>query len=177
MERNGDALKGACYFSAVIHSYRMLRSLLTLLVLSIGQAQAQQAVVPAGGEATGTGGTVSYTTGQVTSATVSSSNGSVAQGVQQPYEVIATSLVQESNGQLLATAFPNPASSFINIHLQSMVDQGNYRLMDALGQLVLQGRFGGTDDTLDLASLPAASYHLVLFTGAKPIGTFTVIKH
>lgn len=155
----------------------MLRSLFTLLVLSIGQAQAQQAVVPAGGEATGNGGTVSYTTGQVTSATVSSSNGSVAQGVQQPYEVIATSLVQESNGQLLATAFPNPASSFINIHIQSMVDQGNYRLMDALGQLVLQGRFGGTDDTIDLASLPAASYHLVLFTGAKPIGTFTVIKH
>ena len=151
-------------------------SLLSVLLCAV-YAHAQQAVLPTGGEATGTGGTVSYSIGQVAYTTTSSSTGTMTQGVQQPYEVIATSLVEESNGQLMATAFPNPASSLINIHLQSMVENGNYRLVDGLGQLVFQGRIGGTDETIDMATLPAASYTLLLFRSDTPIGSFTVITH
>jgi hypothetical protein len=40
----------------------------------------------AGGEATGSGGSVSYSVGQVVYTTNTGINGSVAQGVQQPYE-------------------------------------------------------------------------------------------
>ena len=47
----------------------------------------QQAVVTAGAEATGTGGTVSYSVGQVVYQTHAGTNGSVAEGVQQPYEI------------------------------------------------------------------------------------------
>ncbi|MCC7503158.1 MAG: hypothetical protein IT229_11555 [Flavobacteriales bacterium] len=156
----------------------MTRSLsLLFALLYTVSTHAQQAVLPTGGEATGTGGTVSYSVGQVAYTTTSSSTGTMTQGVQQPYEVIATSLVEESNGQLMATAFPNPASSLINIHLQSMVENGNDRLVDGLGQLMLQGRIDGTDDTIDMAALPAASYVLLLFRNETPIGSFTVIKH
>ncbi|MCC7501861.1 MAG: hypothetical protein IT229_04985, partial [Flavobacteriales bacterium] len=63
------------------------------------------------------------------------------------------------------------------IHLQSTVENGNYRLVDGLGQLVLQGRIGGTDDAIDMTALPAASYTLLLFRNDSPIGSFTVIKH
>lgn len=156
----------------------MTRTLsLPYMLLTVVSAYAQQAVLPAGGEAIGSGGSVSYSVGQVAYTTNGSSSGTLTQGVQQPYEVIATSLEEEHNGQLMATAFPNPASSLINIHLQSMVDNGNYRLVDGLGQLVLQGRLGGTDDTIDMAALPAASYTLLLFRSDTPIGSFTVIKH
>ena len=44
----------------------------------------QQAVVTAGADATGTGGTVSYSVGQVVYQTHTVTNGSVAEGMQQP---------------------------------------------------------------------------------------------
>ena len=155
---------------------RAFHLLTTLLSCAVG-VQAQQAVLPMGGEATGSGGTMSHSVGLVAYTTNSYTAGTLTQGVQQPYEVIATALVEGPDGQLMATAFPNPASSLINIHLQSMVDNGNYRLLDGLGQLILQGRIGGTDDTIDMALLPGASYTLLLFSSATPIGSFTVIKH
>ena len=52
-----------------------------LLLLSIGALQAQEAVLSAGGNATGNGGSVSYSIGQV-AYTASGTNGTVTQGVQ-----------------------------------------------------------------------------------------------
>ena len=48
--------------------------------------QAQEAVAAAGGEATGSGGTVSYTIGQINYTTNTGAGGTITQGVQQPYE-------------------------------------------------------------------------------------------
>ncbi len=48
-------------------------------------ANAQQAVTPAGGDAVGAGGSMSFTVGQIDFVTGSSAAGAMAQGVQQPY--------------------------------------------------------------------------------------------
>ena len=55
-----------------------------------GIVAAQSAVVSVGGDAQSNGGSVSYTVGQVAVQTVANSNGSVsvAEGVQQPYEIM-----------------------------------------------------------------------------------------
>jgi hypothetical protein len=62
---------------------------LTILSLwvSQGTCSAQTATVSAGGNAIGTGGSVSYSVGQIAYTNNSNSNGSVAQGVQYPYEI------------------------------------------------------------------------------------------
>lgn len=60
---------------------------LLLLGFGITTAQAQQATTATGGNASGSGGPVAYSVGQVVYTTNTSSNGSVAQGVQQPYEI------------------------------------------------------------------------------------------
>ena len=51
--------------------------------------QAQKTIPSSGGNASGTGGKISYTVGQVVYTTNKGSNGSAAQGVQQPYEISA----------------------------------------------------------------------------------------
>ena len=53
-----------------------------LLLFSTIQLHAQETVPATGGDATGSGGTSSYTVGQVVCTTNTGSNGSVAQGVQ-----------------------------------------------------------------------------------------------
>lgn len=58
---------------------------LSIMVLCRQTGYAQQAFVAAGGEATGAGGTASFSVGQVLDTAPTSVSGSVSQGVQQPY--------------------------------------------------------------------------------------------
>jgi hypothetical protein len=48
---------------------------------------AQETISPGGGNATGSGGSVSYTIGQVAYGAFSGTTGSVIQGIQQPYDI------------------------------------------------------------------------------------------
>ena len=55
-----------------------------VLLLGLGlTAQAQQATTATGGNASGSGGTVAYSVGQIVYTTNTGSTGSVAQGMQQ----------------------------------------------------------------------------------------------
>lgn len=56
--------------------------LLTMYCLS-----AQSSVVPTGGTASGNGGTVTYTVGQIAAQNNSDGTTSISEGVQQPYEI------------------------------------------------------------------------------------------
>jgi hypothetical protein len=62
-------------------------ALLAMLMLWACLVQAQEYTTASGGNATGSGGTVTYSVGQVVYTTQTSAAGSVAQGVQQPYEI------------------------------------------------------------------------------------------
>ena len=70
---------------------------LLLLVFGITTAQAQQAITATGGNASGSGGTVAYSVGQIIYATNTGTTGSVAQGVHQPYEI---SIVEVEDHQI-----------------------------------------------------------------------------
>ena len=68
-----------------------MKKIYTILLFSLLGlfAMGQSAIVPLGGDAQGATGSVSYTVGQVVTQTTANSNGSisVAEGVQQPYEI------------------------------------------------------------------------------------------
>ena len=61
--------------------------LLFAISLSTSVFLAQESANVSGGEATGSGGTVSYTIGQVAYTNHTGTNGNINQGVQQPYEI------------------------------------------------------------------------------------------
>lgn len=64
--------------------------LLALLLCCTTHAHAQQTAATSGGDATGTGGMVSWTLGQSAYEPTTGSGGSVYRGVQQPYEWLVT---------------------------------------------------------------------------------------
>ena len=71
--------------------------------------EAQHAFPVTGGEASGTGGTVSYTLGQVWYTTLNSNDVSITQGVQQPFEILEITGLPSSTGITLdVSLFPNP---------------------------------------------------------------------
>ena len=88
--------------------------LLNVVQLCIGLTCvcAQEGILPAGGNASGNIGSASYSIGQVFYITSSGTNGSVAQGVQQPYEIsVITGMDEFKDMKLECYAFPNPATN------------------------------------------------------------------
>lgn len=62
-------------------------SILLLLGLGLTGLLAQEAILATGGDASGGGGSVSWSAGTVVFRTYTGINGSVAESVQQPYEI------------------------------------------------------------------------------------------
>ncbi len=80
----------------------------------------QESIPASGGDVSGSGGSASYSIGQVFYSTHTGADGSVSEGVQQPYEIsVVTSVVEAEGIDLVVSAFPNPVTD----HLILRVDQ------------------------------------------------------
>ena len=75
-----------------------------LLVLPL-YIYAQESTVASGGNGTGEGGSVSYSLGQVSYSSNSGSNGSITEGVQQPYDVSVIFFIEKRIQQSHAMCF------------------------------------------------------------------------
>ena len=113
---------------------KIIISIIFLLV-SVGRLHAQESPASTGGEATGTGGTVSYSVGQVIYTTNTGVNGSIVQGVQQPYEISTTASITESSINLELCVYPNPTTSYLTLKVE-ITDNINYLLFDMQGKLI-----------------------------------------
>ncbi|HOV11204.1 MAG TPA: T9SS type A sorting domain-containing protein [Bacteroidales bacterium] len=142
------------------------------------QAGAQQATVTAGGNASGIGGTASYSVGQIVYTTNTGTNGSVAQGVQQPFEIsIVTGIEQAEDIHLLCAAYPNPATEILILSVENYNNKKLfYQLYDIYGKLLENKTVSGSKTPISLENLAPASYILKLTDDNKEIKVFKIIK-
>jgi hypothetical protein len=75
---------------------KLILSALLLSGLGLTGLQAQEVIPAVGGNASGSGGSVSYSVGQVAYQTHTGTNGSVVEGVQQPYEISVLTAIEEA---------------------------------------------------------------------------------
>ncbi|MDG2274830.1 MAG: hypothetical protein P8L28_03195, partial [Flavobacteriaceae bacterium] len=92
-----------------MNKYPFIAFLLLFTQLFYGQ----QTIPASAGEATGTGGSSSFTVGQVFYTTNASSTGSVSQGVQQAFEFQTLSNPELTTVQLTAVIYPNPTTDYV----------------------------------------------------------------
>lgn len=147
-------------------------SAVVLLLFSMGLL-AQEAIVSSGNEASGTGGSASFSVGQVAYVTLEAENGSVAQGVQQVFDVTISSSPEILMDEASMLVFPNPSSSSITIELNTpSFTSAEVRIVDAHGKPWLIDQLQSIRSRIDLSALPAGSYFLVLTpVGGNPIRT------
>ena len=148
-----------------------------LSLISFGQS----AIVPVGGDAQSSAGSVSYTVGQVVTQTVSNSNGSisVAEGVQQPYEIMTVGVNPYPQITLNAVVFPNPTDNLAQLMLNGFeipMDGLQAHLFDSKGKLLQ--RIPVTDDltTFQIGQYATGTYYLELRDGKRVLKTFKVIR-
>lgn len=154
---------------------------LSVLLLVLGGLiiQAQQAVLSSGGEATGSGGTAAYSVGQMLYTTYSGgANGTVAQGVQQAFEISSTLDIETPSIELELVAYPNPTTNFLTLK----VGKGDhaslsFQLYDSLGRLIESRKVAHSRETIQMAHLPSAMYFLKVRNSNNDVKTFKIIKN
>jgi len=151
---------------------------LSVLLLGIGiTAQAQQATTASGGDASGSGGTVAYSVGQVVYTTNTDVSGTVSQGVQQPYEIFTVG-IKETELNILLSVFPNPTAYNLTLQISDYNNEKlSYQLFDMQGKLLNNGQVTAQQVQINTANLPPATYFInVVNQENKKIRSFKIIK-
>jgi hypothetical protein len=146
------------------------------LLLGLGGLHAQESLTAAGGEATGTGGTASYSVGQVVYTTATGTNGSVTQGVQQPFEISTTLGVNETTINLELSVYPNPTTDLLTLKVEK-IENLHYQLIDLQGKLIESKTVSSNSSEISLENQPTAIYFLKVTKNNQLIKTFKIIKN
>lgn len=142
---------------------------LTLLCFS------QQNTVSTGGEATGSGGTVSYSVGQVDYSSSQGSNGSINQGVQQPYEFYELGIKEAFF--VTVSLFPNPTNEFIILQFENFTNDFSYALYDMNGKIVVEGIVESIETQIDMRTFAPGQYNLAIKNATNNIQSIKIIKN
>jgi len=158
---------------------KVILSVFLLLGLSLTGLHAQEAIPAAGGNDSGSGGSVTYTVGQVLYITNFATNGSVAHGVQQPYEISIVNGLEEASGiNLICSAYPNPAVDLLILKVENYdTKKLSYQLYDISGKLLEYGKITGNKTSISIGNYTSAIYYLNLTDDNKEIKAFKIIKN
>jgi len=147
---------------------------------------AQDAVPASGGNATGNGGSVSYTVGQMVYTTNTGVTGFVSQGVQQPYEISVVFVTPGSEEITLeATVYPNPVADVFTLHVINFDKFDNktiaYFFYTMDNKLLLTKNVESPETVISISYLPPEIYYLILVdtsngTSPKKLKTFKIMK-
>ncbi len=157
---------------------RLQLSAILLFVIGLTGLQAQTSVNTTGGNASGIGGSVSYSVGQVVYQTHTGTNRSVAEGVQQPYEIsVVTAIEKAKTIDLTVTAYPNPATDYLTLSISEFKLTGlSYQLSDMSGKLLFDEKITSSQTQIVMSQLVPASYLLVVKQENMRLKTFKIIK-
>ena len=150
---------------------------LAFVVLATQLARAQETLPVSGGEATGSGGSGSYTVGQVFYTTHTAATGAVSQGVQQPYEFQVIRNSKLTNVNLTAVTYPNPTKDFIILKItDSAFNHLRYTLFDVNGKSIASGLITESSTQIQLKYLAIGAYGLKVSQKNKALKTFKILK-
>ena len=151
--------------------------LLFTLLLMAGIAHSQESTNTSGGEATGSGGSVSYSVGQVVYTTNSGSSGTVAQGVQHAYEISVVG-VNNTQSNISLNAFPNPATDVLTLQISNYNNEKlMYQLYDLNGKLISSEQIIASLTQINTATLAISTYFIdILNQENKKVQSFKILK-
>jgi len=151
--------------------------LLFTLLLMAGIAHSQESTNTSGGEATGSGGSVSYSVGQVVYTTNSGSSGTVAQGVQHAYEISVVG-VNNTQSNISLNAYPNPATDVLTLQISNYNNEKlMYQLYDLNGKLISSEQIIASLTQINTATLAISTYFIdILNQENKKVQSFKILK-
>ena len=161
-----------------MNSWYVIKRLLVVILLVFPiNMMAQDAIVPSGGNGTGSNGSFSYTVGQIEYTTLVGVNGSVRQGVQQPFEVSVGFGAELKHINLELSAYPNPTTDYLFLSVED-VTHSDFRaeLYDLRGRLLRSIIIEGETTKIDMKRYEQAIYLVHVYDNNSIVKTFKIIK-
>jgi hypothetical protein len=147
-----------------------------LFFSTFGLLHAQQTTLTSGGDASGSGGTSSYSVGQTVYTAHSGNSGSINQGVQQAFEIYTLG-VSESHLNISLSVFPNPTTQHVNLEIKNYTHEKLvYHLFNMQGKFLDMKKIKRNNSKIDMESLPPGTYFLSIFQDNEKIQSFKIIK-
>ncbi len=154
-------------------------TIMLFLSLTFAFAQGQNGFVSLGGNDSGAGGSLSYSLGQMVYTVITSIDGNLSQGIQQPYEIYEGTLgINEyPDIHLDIKVYPNPTVSNVILSIgKELTDGLAYQLFDLNGRLLFSEKINIQKSTIPFENLPVATYFLNITQNSFTIKTFKIIK-
>ena len=152
------------------------------IIASIGFAflsfamQAQTAVLAGGGATEGSVGSVSYSVGQVFYSGSSGPEGSIREGVQQPYEIAEVS-VDPAISDVELRVFPNPAHDQLSIRMPAFQTGFQASLFDSAGSLIQLVNLSTSTTSIEVGSWSQGIYFIELSDGKGHSARYKLVKN
>jgi hypothetical protein len=148
------------------------------ICLATFTVNAQHSVNTTGGDATGSGGSFSYSVGQIVYSSQETSSARIIEGVQQPYEIfVVTGSNNWLSNKLNIRLYPNPTMDVVTLSLSEYRESGlSFQVHDLQGRKLISGEIAGVQTQVNLFNLPAATYLLTVSNRKREIRTFKIIK-
>jgi hypothetical protein len=156
-----------------------LKSLLLLILVGISTIglYAQQGILTASGNAAGTGGSVSWSIGQVAYLTLSDTTGSVTEGLQQPFEIYQYIGIPGREKEPGCQVFPNPTDGKVTLKFSDPDIKGiSYAVYDITGLLLSSASVENQQVSIGFDHLIPASYILLILKNDTPVKTYKIVK-
>ena len=152
--------------------------LLVILIFCMGSSLAQEAIVTAGEDGTGSEGSVSFSIGQILYTVSGGSSGEVLHGVQQPYEIYIVSIGDQFQDLGISLSiYPNPVTDILILKVQTLVwSDLDFRLYSNEGRILLSGKLSFSETKMDMSQLAAGVYLLQVNLAEDALKTFKIVK-
>lgn len=148
-----------------------------LFSFSLKAQTIHQVLSASGGDATGIGGSIAYSVGQIVYTTFTGTTGSVAHGVEQAYEIYSVG-IKETELNISLSIFPNPTGDFLTLKVEDYNNEIlSFDLLDAQGKLVLCEQITNENTQVAMSTLARGSYFMNILQPNKKIQTFKIIKN
>ena len=153
-------------------------SIIALLLLAF-QVSAQSAFVTVGGEATGEGGSMSFSVGEVTYKSTVDNQYTISEGVQQAYTIKdITPDAIKNLVKIELSAYPNPTSDVLHLVVKDAdIDGLSYSVSDVKGRTQEKGTIVGTESVIQFSQYLDGVYFVEVKQKGKMVKRFEVLKN
>lgn len=137
----------------------------------------QNSINSSGGIASGSGGRIDYSAGQIFQSFISTSNFTISEGVHQPFEISTLGASETEELSLEIMIYPNPTVADVTLKTGSLsLNQLEYQIYDQSGKLLSRKAVLSNKSLITMSSLTSGIYILKVSDQAKLLKTFKIIK-
>ncbi|MBL7972042.1 MAG: T9SS type A sorting domain-containing protein [Prolixibacteraceae bacterium] len=145
----------------------------------IRYANAQEALLSAGGDFTGHGGSVAFSAGQVVYIGHSSGVVQVLEGVQQAYQITDVTAISDIHKiGISCSVYPNPATDILTLKLDDYEESSIlfYQLYSITGTLLEKKKIESSQSDIAMKHLVSGVYLLRVLREDQCVRVFKIIK-